>query len=308
MSPLIKPILVVMVYRGGARFSRCLDSIVGNEHLFSRILISVTSERTSQDMSIAHEYLRNHPDSIIEVICTGVELPTMQHQAFWVDHLEQTGVQSTEWIYWLAYDDQIRAKGIEALLDTSGSWPLTQGTAYFGPWAMRHEQADEVFAGPWDQILESWTSFPLSGPTTLPVLDWITLQLKQPTYMQMSGSVCTFESFLQVRKGHPRKHGPMRIEMAVASATCNKYVNEFPDPVSIIYGRPNSDRASYGKLARKEDHHLLLWLVRYGIVHPTKIPSLMKSAIGVLVSRLGIDNEANNRVEESWLVRAEVQP
>lgn len=304
----IKPILVVMVYRGGERFERCLDSFTDHEYLFSRIVISVTSDPTSRDVTIAQEYQRSHPNAIIDVLCTGTELPTMQHQAFWVEHLEKLGVQPNEWIYWLAYDDQIRVTGIEALVDDSGSWPLVQGIAYFGPWAMRHEQANEVFAGPWDQPLESWTSFPLTGPTSLPVVDWIAHQLKQPTYMQMSGSLCTFESFLQVRYGHPRKHGPMRIEMAVASATCNRFVTEFTEPVSIIYGRPNSDRASYGKLARKEDHHLLLWLIRYGFAHPTLIPSMVKKALEVAVSRLGISRAHSHSLEEAWLVRNEVQP
>ncbi len=89
----------------------------------------------------------------------------MDHQRFWISYLERTGARPHDWIYWLAYDDQVRLRGIERLVDEHGNWPLEKGTAYFGPWAMRHEQADQLFDGPWDEPLESWTSFPVPGPT-----------------------------------------------------------------------------------------------------------------------------------------------
>ena len=59
------------------------------------------------------------------------------------------------------------------------------------------------------------------------MLEGIRQQFVQPTYMQMSGSVCPFESYLAVRDGRPRKTGPMRIEMAVASAPPTTHVEEF---------------------------------------------------------------------------------
>ena len=308
MAPAIRPVLVVMDYRGGERFQRCLDSIHPAEHLFSRIVISVTSAMDSADMALAQAYLASHVDSKAEVICTGVELPTMQHQAFWVEYLQRTGVLGSDWIYWLAYDDEVRASGIEPLLDSDGSWPLTPGTAYFGPWAMRHEKADTVFAGPWDAPLESWTSFPIEGPTELPVVEWIARQLRQPTYMQMSGSVCSFESFQQVRDRRPRKTGPMRIEMAVAAATCNRTVAEFPEPISIIYGRSNSDRASYGRSARKEDLHLAAWLTRYVGSHPTELPRLLGEGFSLVGARLGLGRRKGPAVVEDWVVRGMVRP
>ena len=308
MDPVSQPILVLMDYRGGDRFRRCLASVAQSEQYFSRILISVTAAPDSEDMAIANQYRADHPGSKVEIFCTGVELPTLQHQAFWVDHLEKSGTSPADWIYWLAYDDQVRPAGIERISRPDGSWNLSPGTAYFGPWAMRHEQADELYPGPWDEPLESWTSFPVPEPTRLPVIEWIARQLKQPTYMQMSGSICSFESFLQLRDGRPRKTGPMRIEMAIASATCNTHVEEFPEPISIIYGRPNSDRASYGSAARKEDKHLLLWLARYGIAHPRSIPSLIGQSFSVGAQFLGLGMKAETTVEEDWVVRGTVQP
>ena len=58
----------------------------------------------------------------MEVICTGEEWPTMQHQTFWVEYLIRSGLVQ-DWIYWLAYDDEVRASGIEAIVDEAGSWP-----------------------------------------------------------------------------------------------------------------------------------------------------------------------------------------
>jgi hypothetical protein len=306
MSDPLKPILVAMVWRGGARFERCLTSIAASRHRFSRVLLSVTSTPDSADMQRATEFGEQHPGT--EVICTGQELPTMAHQAFWVDHLQQSGTSPGEWIYWLAYDDQVRLRGIDAIVDDHGGWPLQHGTAYFGPWAMRHEQADLPYAGPWDEPLESWTSFPSGGPRRLPVLEWIRQQLTQPTYMQMSGSVCPFESFLALRDGRPRKSGPMRIEMAVASAPPTTHVEEFPEPVSIIYGRPNSDRASYGRAARKEDVHLAGWLAQYVRRHPEEWARLATIGGSMLATYAAAVTGRTGLPQEEWRVRGTVLP
>lgn len=104
-------------------------------------------------MRRAKEFQRENPE--VEVLCTGRELPTMQHQAFWVDYLQRTGTRPTDWIYWLAYDDEVRSRGIDAITDAHGNWPLTPQTAYFGPWAMRHEQAETLWNGDPQEPLES---------------------------------------------------------------------------------------------------------------------------------------------------------
>lgn len=198
-----KPILVCMSWRGGARFERCLRSIARSKDHFTRIVLSITSQEDSEDMRNARAFQEQHPE--VEVICTGRELPTMQHQAFWVTYLEQTGAKPTDWIYWLAYDDEVRKTGIDHIVDADGNWPLEHGTVYFGPWAMRHEQPDRLWEGDPEAPLEIWTSFPLRGPARLPVIEWIAAQLRKLTYIQMSGSVNPFEDFLQIRHARPRK-------------------------------------------------------------------------------------------------------
>ena len=297
----------MMVYRGGERFQRALNSLVDSQQFFARIVVSVTAPETSEDMRIAESF-RDESLNRMEVICTGAELPTMQHQAFWIDYLESTGAKPSDWIYWLAYDDEVRATGVAALIDSQGNWPLEQGSAYFGPWAMRHEQADQVWNGDREEDLESWTSFPSEGPTRLPVMRWVRDQLAQPTYMQMSGSVCTLESHQRLISSRPSKTGPMRIEMATAAAVNNRLVEEFREPISIIYGRSNSDRASYGKSARKEDHHLLLWLCRYTLRHPNALPQLLATAGDALRGYLGGLTRSRSLPEEEWRVRGIVSP
>jgi len=307
-----QPILVVLVYRGGERFARAMDSIGPAEHLFRRIVVSLTGPPDSVDMTTVNEYLvvreRSGTPSKVEVICSGVELPTMEHQRFWIEHLERTGASHDDWIYWLAYDDQVRVRGIEALVDANGNWPLLQGTIYYGPWAMRHEQADHPFDGPWDVPIESWTSFPVAGPMRLTVAEWICRQLRQPTYLQMSGSLATLRNFQALRDSKPRKRGPMRIEMAMAAAPCNHHVVEFPEPIVIIYGRPNSDRANYAKTARREDVHLVAWLLQYAVRHPSTVPAFVGAAASVAVNYARVIMGRGSLPAEDWVARGVVEP
>lgn len=307
-----QPILVVMDYRGGDRLRRCLASVGPAEHHFSRIILSVTASPDSEDMAIARDYLHaaaaaGRP-SKVELLCTGDELPTMRHQAFWVDHLERTGCRPSEWILWLAYDDEIRLRGIDAIVGPDGSWPLQRGTAYFGPWAMRHEAADRLWDGDPAADLESWTSFPVPGPTRCTVAMWIARQLEQPTYLQMSGSLCTFRTYLELRDGIPRKTGPMRIEMAAAATSPNRDVAELPEPIVIIYGRPNSDRAAYGDAARREDVHLLGWLGRYVAHRPSAAPSVIAAGARVMIAAAASALRLRHRQVEAWIVRGSVAP
>jgi len=302
----IQPILVMMSYRGGVRLKRCLESIAAAEHHFKRIILSITAAEDSDDMRIATEFQQQHPKA--EVICTKIELPTMAHQAFWIDYLERTGGTKNDWIYWLAYDDQVRTRGIDNLVDEDGNWPLTRRAAYFGPWAMRHEQADQLWSGDPKAELESWTSFPIEGPLQLPVAKWIGNQLAQPTYMQMSGSVIALESHQRVVNGRPKKKGPMRIEMATAATLNNTTVEEFAEPISIIYGRPNSDRASYGNAARSEDVHLVAWLAQYGAHQPSSLPALAVATAKVAATYARLVTNRGQLPAEQWLVRENVSP
>jgi len=293
-----QPILVCMSWRGGERFARALRSIEAARHHFSRGVISVTGPIDGPDMALARDAATR--DHTLEVICTGVELPTMRHQALWITYLQTTQASPKDWIYWLAYDDEVRVSGIDAIT-TNNEWPLHPGTAYFGPWAMRHESPEALWHGDPHAPLESWTSFPIAGPTQLPVAEWIAQQLVQPTYMQMSGSVNQLSSFIGLRDSFPRKTGPMRIEMAIAAQPQLSTVAEFAEPISIIYGRSNSDRANYGSAARREDLHLLSILGRRGLRNPREIATYLSASAHTV-------NPRKSPTSEEWRVRGLVNP
>ena len=296
-----KPILVMMSWRGGARLQRCLNSIAANKNGFSRIVISITATPDSEDMKIAKAFQEQNPN--VEVLNTNIELPTMEHQSFWVDYLTYSGTQPTDWIYWLAYDDELNTAGIAQVKDPDGSWSLNLNTVYFGPWAMRHETPTELWSGNAEDELPVWTSFPTDGPTRLPILTWIRDQIDQPTYMQMSGSLIPFRNYLELQSGTPKKSGPMRIEMATALGCKTHYVEELAEPISVIYGRSNSDRATYGKAARKEDIHLMAWIARYATRHPKAISDLLAISASQVKRQWLQKTSRQKSVEEDWRVR-----
>lgn len=301
-----KPILVVMSWRGGDRLRRCLESITPAAPYFDRILVSVTSTPDSADYELAENFAAeiNHAESL----CTGRELPTMEHQTYWVDYLESAGVRPNAWIFWLAYDDEVRLRGIEAITNSGGHWPLQGDTSYIGPWAMRHEQPEELFNGDPHAPLESWTSFPANGPLRLPVAAWIREQLRQPTYMQMSGSVIPFANYQALRDRRPRKTGPMRIEMATAAGPRTSYIEEFAEPVSVIYGRSNSDRAAYGRAARREDFHLAATLARRWGHNPHEIAPVIGALGSTAAAYAKVVFGRGHLPAEEWRVRGQVAP
>jgi len=173
---------------------------------------------------------------------------------------------------------------------------------------MRHEQPDQLWNGDPPEYLESWTSFPVDGPLRLTVAQWIGDQLRQPTYMQMSGSVNQIRAFTSMRDGWPHKKGPMRIEMAIAAAPHVTHVEEFSEPVSIIYGRSNSDRASYGKEARREDLHLLAWIARHSAAHPEQARMTCASVLTATAAKARALASRMPLAQEEWRVRGRVRP
>jgi hypothetical protein len=280
VTAVTQPILVLPVYRGGERFRRALRSLRDAEPYFSRIVISLNSPQGSPDEDAIRDY-REGGDTKIEVIQSGTELPWMEHQYFWLSYLEKSGAKPTDWLYWFAHDDEVKASGIKSLVDQEGNWPLEEGTVYFGPWAMRHDEPDQLYDGPTDIPLESWTSFPIEGPKELPVAEWIAQQFIQPTYINMSGCITTLRSFQSMRDFVIQKPGGMRIEMATAAAPHNLTVAEFPQPVVITYGCEASDRTKYAKVARKDDRHMIAWLLRYMAAHPSATLPTSRAAVKV---------------------------
>ncbi len=99
----------------------------------------------------------------------------------------------------------------------------------------------------------------------------------------------------------------MRIEMATAAAPTNAFVEEFSEPVSIIYGRSNSDRANYAKTARKEDLHLAAWLGAYALAHPSAAPTLARMMGETTKSYARALRKGGSLPPEQWRVRGVVE-
>jgi len=303
---MLRPILILPVYRGGARFLRALASLEASVPFFERVVISVNGPRESEDDLAARTAADRTPG--ISVITTGRELDWTPHQYFWLAHLERLGVGSDEWIYWFAHDDEVKPSGIRRVVDTDGNWPLAQGTIYLGPWAMRHEGGAETFDGPRDVPLESWTSFPVGGPHRLPVAEWIRQQLVQPTYINMSGSVATLRVYQNMRDFPFAKPGGTRIEMVAAAARHHAFVAEFAEPVVITYGRPNSARTQFDAVARLDDLHLMAWLTAHLARHPTGLGPTLRGLAGVGRNYARVALRRSGLPQEEWRVAGIVDP
>ena len=308
----VQPVLVVLVWRGGERFKRVLNSLTSAESYFKRVIISITSETNSSDMTIAAQYLddrsRAGNPSKIEIICSGVELPTMKHQRFWIEYLEGTNITPSDWIYWLAYDDELLVDGIRRLVDDAGNWDLNLNCSYFGPWAMRHEGPNELWSGDPSLPLEVWTSLPPGTGYRCSITKWIQYQLRTPTYIQMSGSVLPLEAHARLIRNFPRKHWPMRIELASAVVSGRRNVAEFDFPTVIIYGRSDSDRANYSNRRRLDDWHLFALIARAVGTSPTNLVGYTMAIASAAQSFLSRAARLSKPLSESWVVRDTFKP
>jgi len=100
----------------------------------------------------------------------------------------------------------------------------------------------------------------------------------------------------------------MRIERATAATLNNSTVEEFAEPISIIYGRPNSDRASYGNAARSEDVHLVAWLARYVGHKPSSLPAIVNAATKIIASNARLLTKKGKPPAEQWTKRSSFAP
>jgi hypothetical protein len=98
----------------------------------------------------------------------------------------------------------------------------------------------------------------------------------------------------------------MRIEMAIASAPPNTHVEELPEPVTVIYGRANSDRANYGRAARAQDVHLAAWIARFAASHPGELSRAARLGMGALSMQGGTLLHRTPAPTEEWRVRTTV--
>ena len=298
-----RPVLVLPVYRGGAKLRRALASLAPSAGYFRRVVVSLNGPADSPDAKEVAAFEAAHRTGL-EAIQTGTELPWRQHQYFWLDHLERTGEDASTWITWFAHDDQLRPAGLAALVDQDGNWPLEPGTCYLGPWGMRYDPPGGLYDGPADAPLESWTSFPLESPLRLPVAEWIRQQMQQPTYINMSGCVTQLASFRALRRFPVTKPGGMRIEMAIGAAPVHRFIAELSEPIVITHTSPVTDRTTYAKVARRDDAHIAAWLLNYAFRRPAAIFPTLRASASVVSAHLRSRFMDRPLPEEDWRRRA----
>jgi hypothetical protein len=178
---------------------------------------------------------------------------------------------------WLGHDDELNPTGLEDVC-TDGRWPLPAETMMLGPWVVRHESIDALYQGSESQQDEVWTCFPDPLIGTLPAIDWVCDQLIRPTYLNLTGGIFPFSSLLAILDFWHRKTANMRAEMTLATAPGTHFISEFPEPVVIVYGRADSDRATIpARHARSDDRHLVLWLARYVSHDPRAMGRFIKT-------------------------------
>ena len=254
-----QPLLLIPVYRGGDRFLRCLRSLEQHLAYFDRTVLSINACTGSEDEKAARAFAARH--SGIEVIVTGLEMTSFEHTRFWVAALEGMGVAGSQPIFWLAHDDELNGPGLACV---GTPWQLDAETTYLGPWIVRHESVESLWHAPEGHTDEVWTCFRRASPQR--TIDWVRDQLDHPTYISFSGCVFPLAGMVALLHSRPRKASGMRIEMSMAAAPGMLRVAEFPVPLTVVYGRADSDRATIDRrLAQRDELHLLYWVARYSV-------------------------------------------
>ncbi len=299
-----RPTLVVPVYRGGERFQRCLRSLAGNEEFFAGIVLSVNGPSDSLDLHAARAFAATSPAKVL-ILNTGHEVTSMDHGRFWAAELRRRGLAPRDRVLWLAHDDELHRPGLLAATAPDREWALDPTTTILGPWLLRHEAVDRLYEIPEDESLETWTCFPGHEGRAVPAMHWVRQQLTHPTYLSFSGAVFPFSSMLSIIDSRPRKKAGMRIEMSVATAPGMSLVTEAAEPLVIVYGRADSDRATIPAAhARQDDAHLLAWLARYASRTPGARAEFGRAMAAVARQRLDAVTGRAPLPAEDWVVRS----
>lgn len=297
-----RPVLLIPVYRGGERFERCLRSLACAPEYFSAVVLSMNSTNDSADRARALDYQANAALPVV-VLSTGTELTSMDHTRFWAGELRRQQLLAATNLMWLGHDDEIDPEGL-AISCPGGRWPLRKGTMLLGPWKLRHESVGELYRAPDNEQLETWTCFPdqLAKPQT--AIDWACDQLLHPTYLNLTGGVFSFAAVLDIVDHRLRKQSGMRMEMTLATTRGSRCITELPEPVTIVYGRADSDRATIPAThARADDRHLLKWLTRYASFTPHAKVRLAATVARLTALRARVALGKATLPAEDWVVR-----
>lgn len=301
---LVKPLLLVPVYRGGARFQRCLRSIEQAGTYFSCVVLSINGSADSPDMREALAFKERVSFPVL-VFNTRTELDSMNHTCFWAQQLQDHQFSPDQLIMWLGHDDELDVESLRVVCP-EGMWHIDASTMVLGPWKLRHESVNELYKAPENEFLETWTCFPSSAGIPMRSMDWVCDQLLHPTYLNLTGGIFPLQSVIEIIEFRVHKVSGMRMEMTLATAPDVKSVTELPHAVTIVYGRADSDRATIPRAnAVKDDRHLLLWLSRYSLVNSRSRKRFLHTVIKLARLKFKIAIGKAQLPNEDWVVRGD---
>jgi hypothetical protein len=297
-----RPVLVIPVFHGGERFERCLRSLVCAPTYFAAVVLSINGQPDSPDLQVARAFQRD-AGLPVAVFNTTVEMNSMDHIRFWATELGRRNLPPTTHLMWLGHDDELDPEGLAAACP-AGQWPLRPDTMILGPWKLRHEAVDTLYAAPENEQLETWTCFPDQAATPQASIDWVCDQLLHPTYLNLTGGVFPFNSLLNIAGFRIRKTAGMRMEMTLATAPGSRFITELTEPAVIVYGRADSDRATIPTAhARSDDRHLLIWLARYAARTPRTRARFASTLARLIALRTQVALGRATLPAEDWVVR-----
>ena len=299
-----RPVLVVPVFQGGARFERCLQSLIHAGDYFSALVLSVNGPASSDDLTKSKGF-KEASKIPVQIFNSGVELNSMDHTRFWANMLRKQGLPPSTHLMWLGHDDELYEEGLKDSCP-DGNWALRSDTMVLGPWKMRHESVETLYEIPSNEILETWTCFPDSNGIPDTSMGWVCDQLIHPTYLNLTGGIFTFESLLKIVDFKYRKVSGMRMEMTLATAVGTKYISELPSPITVVYGRADSDRATIPSHdARSDDKRLIVWLTWHAFRTPGSLLRFLVGFTRLGHQRLKVISGREKMPKEDWVIRTE---
>jgi len=297
-----RPVLVIPVFHGGERFERCLRSLACAPAYFAAVVLSINARPDSPDLAVAMGFRRNAGLPVAVFNTTG-EMNSMSHSRFWATELRRRNLPPNTHLMWLGHDDELDPDGLAAACP-GGQWPLRPGTMILGPWKLRHESVGTLYEAPEDEQLETWTCFPDQTVKPQSSIDWVCDQLLHPTYLNLTGGVFPFGSVLDIVDFRVRKTAGMRMEMTLATSLGSRRITELDEPVTIVYGRSDSDRATIPNAhARSDDRHLLIWLARYAARTPRTRARFASTLARLTTLRTKVALGRATLPAEDWVVR-----
>ena len=279
---MLKPVVMVPVYRGGDEFLACLESIRAACDLFAHFYLSFNGPEAERDEQMAREALQGIEPNVT-FIRTPRTLDFIRHFAFYVNHMASTGVKEDTWVLMLQHDDWLNTGNIRTCTDDGDDWDLRPASLYLGPWDVFWEPTVQALGGVENTNPELISALYDINRTDMPQGDWIARELLEPYYINTTGAIAQFRHWFAVAHARPPKPGGMRFEMTLACSPGIRTIRQFDTSLVSVMARPDSEREKYSSLAkRKDDAHFVFWAARNWLRSPRSALPTIRAVPAIL--------------------------